>query len=178
MQAGEGMAGGGTAPPLKVGDVLLLVGVSILIGTLFIQEWDQATKINAGDAPLEGTSRTFSGDEITITIQPENSTIVTIEILEDGINADGFPITDDAGPENPLTVNYASSGGKLVWKVTFETEVNADVDVDLDRAYFLNYFPYILGALITTLGVLKKNADAAEKDDVLDAIIEDGDSSN
>ena len=176
MQVGMGMAGGGTAPPLKVGDVLLLVGVSILIGTLFIQEWDQATKISVGDAPLEGTSRTFSGDEITITIQPENSTFVTIEILEDGKNAEGYPVSNGVGPES--LDGQLSNGGKLVWKVTFETEVNAEIDVDLDRAYFLNYLPYIIGVVITTLGVLKKNADAAVKEDVLDAIIEDGDSSN
>ena len=56
------MAGGGTAPPLKMGDVLLLVGVTLLIGTLFIQQWDQPVKVNSGDEPLEGTSRTFSGD--------------------------------------------------------------------------------------------------------------------
>ena len=65
-----------------------------------------------------------------------------------------------------------------MWKVTFETEVNAEVDVDLNRAYFLNYLPYIIGALITALGVFKKNADSAVKEDVLDAIIEDGDFSN
>lgn len=172
------MAGGGTAPPLKVGDVLLLVGVSILIGTLFIQEWDQATKMNAGDEPLEGTSRTFSGDVLSITIQPENATTVSIEILEDGKNAEGYPVTNAAGPDNPLTVDYESNGGKVSWKVTFETEVDAEIDVDLKRAYFLNYLPYIIGGIITTLGVLKKNVDASVKEDVLDAIIEDEDSSN
>lgn len=172
------MAGGGTAPPLKVGDVLLLVGVSILIGTLFIQEWDQATKMNAGDEPLEGTSRTFSGDVLSITIQPENATTVSIEILEDGKNAEGYPVTNAAGPDNPLTVDYESNGGKVSWKVTFETEVDAEIDVDLKRAYFLNYLPYIIGGIITTLGILKKNVDASIKEDVLDAIIEDEDSSN
>ena len=172
------MAGGGTAPPLKVGDVLLLVGVSILIGTLFIQEWDQATKMNAGDEPLEGTSRTFSGDVLSITIQPENATTVSIEILEDGKNAEDYPVTNAAGPDNPLTVDYESNGGKVSWKVTFETEVDAEIDVDLKRAYFLNYLPYIIGGIITTLGVLKKNVDASIKEDVLDAIIEDEDSSN
>lgn len=172
------MAGGGTAPPLKVGDVLLLVGVSILIGTLFIQEWDQATKMNAGDEPLEGTSRTFSGDVLSITIQPENATTVNIEILEDGKNAEEYPVTNAAGPDNPLTVDYESNGGKVSWKVTFETEVDAEIDVDLKRAYFLNYLPYIIGGIITTLGVLKKNVDASIKEDVLDAIIEDEDSSN
>ena len=172
------MAGGGTAPPLKVGDVLLLVGVSILIGTLFIQEWDQATKMNAGDEPLEGTSRTFSGDVLSITIQPENATTVSIEILEDGKNAERYPVTNAAGPDNPLTVDYESNGGKVSWKVTFETEVDAEIDVDLKRAYFLNYLPYIIGGIITTLGILKKNVDASIKEDVLDAIIEDEDSSN
>ena len=172
------MAGGGTAPPLKVGDVLLLVGVSILIGTLFMQEWDQATKMNAGDEPLQGTSRTFSGDVISIMVQPENATIVSIDILEDGENADEYPVTDAAGPDNPLMVEYESKGGEVSWKITFETEVNAEIDVDLKRAYFLSYLPYIIGALITALGIFKKNADAAIKDDVLDAIIEDEGSSN
>ena len=54
------MAGGGTAPPLKLGDVLLLIGITLLVGTLFIQEWDIPTKVDAGDDPFEGNSRTFS----------------------------------------------------------------------------------------------------------------------
>jgi hypothetical protein len=115
---------------------------------------------------------------LSITIQPENATTVSIEILEDGKNAEEYPVTNAAGPDNPLTVDYESNGGKVSWKVTFETEVNAEIDVDLKRAYFLNYLPYITGGIITTLGVLKKNVDASSKEDVLDAIIEDEDSSN
>ena len=65
------MAGGGTAPPLKLGDVLLLIGVSLVIGTLFIQEWDTPVKMNPEDEPLEGTSRTFSGDVLKISVVTE-----------------------------------------------------------------------------------------------------------
>ena len=44
----------------------------------------------------------------------------------------------------------------------------------MDRAYFLNFIPYIFGALITTAGVLKKKSEVEDKEDVvLDAIIED-----
>ena len=57
--------------------------------------------------------------------------------------------------------------------------VDAEIDVDLKRAHFLDFAPYILGALLTAAGVAKKNADYDNKEsDVLDAIIEDEDPSS
>ena len=168
------MAGGGTAPPLKLGDVLLLIGVPLLIGTLFIQEWDIPVKVNAGDAPLEGTSRTFSGDVLEISVKTENESNVRIEIFEDGDEVEDSNLFSESG--TPATISYESNGGKLAWKITLEDDVNGEIDVDLQRAYFLNFLPYILGAVITTAGVFKKKSDQEEKEDVvLDAIIEDED---
>ena len=89
------MAGGGTAPPLKLGDVLLLVGVSLLIGTLFIQEWDIPVKMNPEDEPLEGTSQSFSGDVLTISAVTEEGSDVRIEIFEDDEKVDTKTKKDD-----------------------------------------------------------------------------------
>ena len=171
------MAGGGTAPPLKMGDVLLLVGVTLLIGTLFIQQWDQPVKVNSGDEPLEGTSRTFSGDVLEISVIAQNESNVRIQIYEDGdIVLDSTTLSNE---DISVSQSYESNGGLLEWKVTLENEVDAEIDVDLERAMFLTFLPYILGALITTAGVMKRQADSAEKEDrVMDAIIEDQDSSN
>ena len=167
------MAGGGTAPPLKMSDVLLLIGVSLLIGTLFIQGWDIPTKVKAGDDPLEGNSRTFSGDVLEIEVQTENQSNVRIEVFEDGDEVSDVELFSDES--NPASFSYESNGGQLTWKVTLEDDVGGEIDVDLERAYFLNYVPYIIGALITTAGVLKKNADEDNKEDPIDAIIEDED---
>jgi hypothetical protein len=102
---------------------------------------------------------------------------VRIQIYEDG-----EIVLDSTNPSNQdisVSQSYESNGGLLEWEVTLENEVDAEVDVDLDRAMFLTFLPYILGALITTAGVLKKQADSVEKEDrVMDAIIEDQDSSN
>lgn len=168
------MAGGGTAPPLKLGDVLLLIGVSMLIGTLFIQEWDLPTKVDAGDAPMEGNSRTFSGDLLEISVTTDNQSDVRIEVFEDGVEVlDENRLSDDS---TPAEVTYKSQGGQLSWKITLSEDTGGEIDIDLQRAYFLNYLPYILGALITAAGVVKKNADESPKDsDVLDAIIADED---
>ena len=168
------MAGGGTAPPLKLGDVLLLIGVSMLIGTLFIQEWDLPTKVDAGDAPMEGNSRTFSGDLLEISVTTDNQSDVRIEVFEDGVEVlDENRLSDDS---TPAEVTYKSQGGQLSWKITLSEDAGGEIDIDLQRAYFLNYLPYILGALITAAGVVKKNADESPKDsDVLDAHIADED---
>ncbi len=168
------MAGGGTAPPLKLEDVLLLIGVSLLIGTLFIQEWDLPTKVDAGDAPMEGNSRTFSGDLLEIAVTTDNQSDVRIEVFEDGVEVlDENRLSDDS---TPAEVTYKSQGGQLSWKITLSEDTGGEIDIDLQRAYFLNYLPYILGALITAAGVVKKNADESPKDSgVLDAIIADED---
>ena len=172
------MAGGGSAPPMKMSDVLLLIGVSLLVGTLFIQEWDQTKVIKAGEDPLEGTSRTFSGDILEITVVTKNGTDVEFQIYEDGEEVTGFPVTKFSDSNNKAEVSYESEGGKLSWKVVVKSEADAEIDVDLRRAYFLNYLPYVLGALITAAGVAKKKTDLHNGDDaVLDAIIEGEDSS-
>ena len=132
------MAGGGTAPPLKVGDVLLLIGVSMLIGTLIIQQWDIPTKVNAGEDPIEcpenaclkGTSRTFSGDVVEISVVAENASEVVFEILEDGEQVLDQSLFSDANTS--ASVSYESRGGKLTWKVkVLVPDVEAEIDVDL-----------------------------------------------
>ena len=168
------MAGGGTAPPLKLGDVLLLIGISLLIGTLFIQEWDIPVKVNAGDAPLEGNSRTFSGDVLEISVVTENESNVRFQVTEDGEEVYDDNLFSDAS--TTAAMSYESKGGLLTWKVTLEDDVAGEVDVDVQRAYFLSFVPYILGALITTAGVYKKRSDSEHNENlVLDAIIEDED---
>ena len=78
-----------------------------------------------------------------------------------------------ANRNTPAEVSYESKGGQVSWKVSLELNATGEVDVDLERVYFLDFIPYILGALITTAGVYKKKSEGEEKEDaVLDAIIE------
>ncbi|DAC53698.1 MAG TPA: hypothetical protein D7H78_04245 [Candidatus Poseidoniales archaeon] len=154
--------------------MLLLIGVSLLIGTLFIQEWDLPVKMNPEDEPLKGTSQSFSGDVLTISAVTEEESDVRIEIFEDGEKVEDETLYADR--ITPAELSYESKGGKLAWKVSLELSATGEVDVDLDRVYFLNFVPYILGALITTAGVLKRKSETEDKEDViLDAIIEDKD---
>ena len=108
----------------------------------------------------------------------ENASEVVFEILEDGEEVLDQSLFSDANTS--ASVSYESKGGKLTWKVKVLVDgVDAEIDVDLKRAYFLDFAPYILGALLTAAGVAKKNADYDNKEsDVLDAIIEDEDPSS
>ena len=164
------MAGGGTAPPLKISDVFLLVGVTLIIGTLFIQEWDQPTKINGDDGQFQGTSQSFSGDFIKIVVEVENESEVRIQIFEDGEERKSDRTSVSAGGE--LELEYDSEGGELEWIVTLEEGVNGEVDVDLSRAYGLNFIPYLLGFAFAGYGVYRRMNESAEPEEILDAIIE------
>jgi len=164
------MAGGGTAPPLKISDVFLLIGVTLIIGTLFIQEWDQPTKINGTEVPLQGTSQTFDGDSITIKVVVENASDVRIQIFEDGEEVED--IRESVGADGDVEGNYESNGGELEWIVTLEEGVNGEVDVDLSRAYGLNFLPYVLGFAFAGYGFSRRMNESVETEEILDAIIE------
>lgn len=163
------MAGGGTAPPLKISDVFLLIGVTLIVGTLFIQQWDQPVKINGDDGIYEGTSQSFSGDDIEIKVTVENESEVRIQIFEDGEEVEDEKAVVSAGDD--LEVEHSSDGGELEWIVTLEAGVDGEVDVDLSRAYGLNFLPYILGLAFAGYGFYRRMDESVEEE-VLDAIIE------
>ena len=164
------MAGGGTAPPLKISDVFLLVGVTLIIGTLFIQEWDQPVKINGDDGSFEGTSNSFDGDFLKIVVVVENESEVRIQIFEDGKEVEEIKQIVSAGGD--IDLDRSSNGGELEWIVTLEEGVNGEVDVDLSRAYGLNFVPYLLGFAFAGYGLYRRINESAEPEEILDAIIE------
>ncbi len=164
------MAGGGTAPPLKISDVFLLVGVTLIIGTLFIQEWDQPVKINGDDGLFEGTSNSFDGDFLKIVVVVENESEVRIQIFEDGKEVEEIKQIVSAGGD--IDLDRSSNGGELEWIVTLEEGVNGEVDVDLSRAYGLNFVPYLLGFAFAGYGLYRRMNESAEPEEILDAIIE------
>ena len=163
------MAGGGTAPPLKISDVFLLIGVTLIVGTLFIQEWDQPVNINGDDGLFEGTSQSFSGDSIEITVTVENESEVRIQIFEDGEEVEDEKAVVSAGDD--LEAYQKSEGGELEWIVTLEAGVDGEVDVDLSRANGLNFLPYLLGLALAGYGLYRRKNDSVEEE-ILDAIIE------
>lgn len=163
------MAGGGTAPPLKISDVFLLIGVTLIVGTLFIQEWDQPVKINGDDGLFEGTSQSFSGDTIEIKVTVENESEVRIQIFEDGEEVEDKKVLVSEGDD--LETKHESEGGELEWIVTLEAGVDGEVDVDLSRANGLSFLPYLLGLAFAGYGLYRRTNDSVEEE-VLDAIIE------
>lgn len=164
------MAGGGTAPPLKISDVFLLVGVTLIIGTLFIQEWDQPVKINGDDGLFEGTSNSFDGDFLKIVVVVENESEVRIQIFEDGKEVEEIKQIVSAGGD--IDLDHQSNGGEVEWIVTLEEGVNGEVDVDLSRAYGLNFVPYLLGFAFAGYGLYRRINESSEPEEILDAIIE------
>ena len=164
------MAGGGTAPPLKIRDVFLLVGVTLIIGTLFMQEWDQHAKINGDDGLFEGTSNSFNGDFVKIVVLVENESEVRIQIFEDGEEVQEKK--EIVSADGDIELEHESDGGELEWIVTLEEGVNAEVDVDLSRVYGLNFIPYLLGFAFAGYGLYRRMNESVEPEEILDAIIE------
>ena len=79
------MAGGGTAPSMKMSDVFLLVGMSILVGGIIMHIWTASTALDEASPTLESGASMLKEDTLTFELSPgKNASITIIVLSEDG----------------------------------------------------------------------------------------------
>ena len=80
------MGGGGAAPAMKMSDVFILTGLTLMLGGLFMHAWVTPIDHDAGDTPYRNGASMMKGDAFDLRIQVDNQTTVRI-VLTDENNA-------------------------------------------------------------------------------------------
>jgi len=166
------MGGGGTAPKMKMSDALILTGVTILFGSLFMHAWVTPIQLNDEDPPYTNGASMMNGDVFVINIAVANESTVRYVLYDESdniISAESVQIAGEGEHEKTFTI---SEGGYYTYEVDTKG-VAATLEVDIERKYMIDMIPFPLGALLLAYGLYQREEDVSDAEpEVLDAELE------
>ena len=155
------MAGGGTAEGMKVSDVFILVGISILVAGFVMHAWVDSeilTNEPGEAAVLEKSVILMKNDKLLIDldVEPKGVEVTVVFGLKE---YQLMPIGDIDNLEYEFT---AKEGGEhLVFievseRFTPDGVVEGEVLIDVQRSLMFDFIVYPLGALLLSFGLYKR----------------------
>ena len=175
------MGGGGAAPPVKLNDVIILIGGAMVLASFVLLLWDSATHLEMplddeelppGTNPTVEVSQTFdmsSGDEV----------ILSLELLE-------CPGNDDAGDCGLIGYAWALEGEKLEaedwqykslkegdslkekfkadkggeWTLQIVSDSEAMMDIDVNHRWLLPWLMMFVGVALLSWGIWQSQGES------------------
>jgi len=162
------MGGGGVAPSMKLCDVLLLTGFTLLCGGLFIHAWSVPIQID--ESTYENGASLMEGDSIELELSYQTDGILRVVFFdEQGEIQQIDSMTLKKGTSSTASFT-ASSGGYYSYEV--DTNGNpAELNVNIQRKYLIDFLPFVLGAFLFSYGLYTRPNDSIENE-AIDAILD------
>ena len=163
------MAGGGSAPAMKMSDVFILLGVTFLIGGLFIHGFVSPVNVDADAEPYSNGASMLKGDSFEFTVEVENQSSFEIEIRDENGNVELSEQFNLAGGESESIIFEVEEKGFYSYSVDF-VQGSGDVVVDVDRKILIDFIIYPLGAICVIFGMAKRRDEMMNQ--TVDAVLE------
>jgi len=177
------MAGGGSAQAMKISDVFIVVGISILVAGFIMHAWVSSEPYEFEGEDLETVEKSFvlfKNDklELEITIPLEHSIIVTISNDGESFDLDStadsiseivktdsafYQFTAESSGEYQMFIEFKPTNGNISYS-------EGEISVDIQRNLFIDFLPYPIGAISLAFGIHKRKEEKTE--DVIDAEID------
>ena len=145
------MGAGGDAPPLRAQDVLMLVGLSLLVGSIVMLAWDDPVPFTE-DEGITGNARLGGSDSVVMTYTVDQTSVVTIRFQLEGQEEVLITEAVAAGDTNTATFDVTNRG-TVSWSISV-AEGSGEVDVDLDRGTMSMVWAPLLGAVLVGYAVV------------------------
>ncbi|MGB0617580.1 MAG: hypothetical protein ACPGOT_06005 [Candidatus Poseidoniaceae archaeon] len=163
------MGAGGDAPPLRLQDVVMLVGLSLFVGSIVMLAWDDPVPMSSEEA-VTGQATLGQGASVDVEYSVDQTSIVTVRFQLEG--QDEVLTTEAVAAGSSQTYSFEMpERGAVSWSISV-SEGTGDVDVDLKRGMLAFAWPPLLGAALVGYSVLlgRQNDDApAAEPEGLDA---------
>jgi hypothetical protein len=173
------MAGGGTSEAMKVSDVFILLGTSILMAGFLMHAWVEPVPL-VSEEPGEGvkvekSAMLFKNDKLLIDISVENgqSLIVTIvskigmnqlipvEITNSNGNTDfSYEFTAEERTDAIIFIELYPSAGSMGED---GNTVNAEAIINVQRSLLYDFIVYPIGALLLSFGLYKRKEEQSHE---------------
>jgi hypothetical protein len=167
------MGGGGTAPKMKMSDALILTGITLLLGGLFMHAWVTPVSHGADDPPYTNGASMMKDDAFRIGVTVDNETTLRIVLKDDRgeiLSAESFVL---AAGEEHIEELKITTGGFYSYELDTKN-TSATITVDIERKLMLDMLPFPFGALFLALGIYQlTSSNSEEEEEVLDAELQD-----
>ena len=150
------MGAGGSAEPMKISDVLILVGIGILCAGFIIHGW--VGNIELDDEDEEGyvkTAHILNGDKLTIDIESITDSEGKIVILQDTVEIERIDFQLSSGEDYSAPTFTSKEYDKYSVEITVSSG-SVEADVDINRTLMLDFIIYPIGAAILLFGLQKR----------------------
>tara|TARA_B100001996_G_scaffold376028_1_gene356769 strand:- start:4775 stop:5278 length:504 start_codon:yes stop_codon:yes gene_type:complete len=153
------MAGGGTAEAMKVSDVFILVGISVLVAGFVMHAWVDSEVLASEDgetAVLEKSAMLMKNDKLLIDLDIETANFVEVTVYAGLEEYQLVPVGDIDDYEFEFTAKEGGQHLVIVEVGASDGVVEGEVLIDVQRSLMLDFMVYPLGALILAFGIYKK----------------------
>ncbi|MEK9730669.1 MAG: hypothetical protein VW230_02800 [Candidatus Poseidoniales archaeon] len=155
------MAGGGTAPALKMSDVLIFSGISILLASLVMHAWEPQLGIEEDGEALSNGVSMMKDDRLLLSVEVVNESTVRISVQNEAGETIGSEIKTIAKGTSFEYSFEAEDAGFYTYKI--DTRGNeADINVDIQRKWLIDFVPIPIGAILLGLGLSQRKATQEE----------------
>jgi hypothetical protein len=161
------MAGGGTAPKMKMNEVFILTGTTLLLGALFMHAWVSPVVLEEGAEAYTNGASMMKGDAFSITFEVENETTVRLVFYDENENIISAESVVLAAGDSAQRTLEAEQGGYYTYEVDTKG-VGATLTLDIDRKLMIDLLPFPLGAFFLAFGIYQRKA-YEETEEPLDA---------
>jgi len=162
------MAGGGTAEAMKVSDVFILVGISILVAGFVMHAWVSSEQYNFEEAEQEIMEKSFvlfKNDEVEIEISAPQEHSVFVGIYSEDETLRLEPDMESSGFVDGSVLVYtlsAKSSGEYIVFIQFDgkngnkSNSSGEILIDVERSLLIDFIVYPIGAISLAFGIYKK----------------------
>lgn len=155
------MAGGGSAPALKISDVFIFSGISLLLASLVMHGWEPQLKIDEDGEVMSSGVSMMKDDRLEIIVQTTNESTVRISVQDDSgstIQSDIKTIAKGGSLEFSFE---AEEGGFYTYKI--DTRGNeADVEVEIQRKWMIDFVPIPIGGVLLAVGLAQRKSSSED----------------
>ena len=157
---------------MKMSDVFILLGVTFLLGGLFIHGLVSPVGVDAESDPYTSGASLLKGDSMQFTVEAANQSSFTLEVFDKSGSVVLTESSTLASGESASVDFEANEKGFYSFSVEF-SEGSGDVLVDVDRKLLIDFIIYPLGAVCVVFGIAKRKDEQGKE--TLDAVLEPDD---